>query len=208
MADFVRDQFLICTQFEVEEAEDIREKVREVSQITPPDTIPNRVVDLGEEPEDAEAAFAVQGERNPLDSSLNSLFIDRHSESGNGHVHTSFSSGYTEAFVNLLTEVVEKVGELDVQIFYCDYTIEKPFKDLDMGLNIRLPDDFDGEIYQKTGARFDINDEDSDYLFQKNPESETTTLRWSSNEVDPDLGSTETFIQDVLEEPTRFIEAL
>lgn len=172
----------------LDETEEIYSKFTEFEEVELKNPILNRVSDISEnKPNECEIAFGKKGEGNPIESDLNYIHIVPHvSEDGSAmiNVHADFWHEYDNQVSNILRQIVEILGTVEVDIIATNFTISAGMSELQINGAANLPDslEYDHEV---AGLRIDYfdeygdNDVETDILLQSidGSEEDLTSVR-------------------------------
>lgn len=182
--------------------------IRTISKLDTPSKIRNRIVDIDEDDVDqSKLTIGLTENGDPAESDNNYLVIDKLDDE-KGHLHIYSERPHIDDFATYLSDIVDILGEVELDPITYRISIKKEFESLDLNVEVTLPDEFEKDIYQITGVRFDIGDSDSDYLIQKNPSTGDTRLRHGRGPVEVNSGSVEGIIEEEIEEASAFIGSL
>lgn len=206
MAEFELNSISICSHFSRTENKSLNDYIKTISKLDTPGPLRNRIVEIEEE--ESQLGIGIVNEGNPIESESNYLIIDDF-QSDNCHVHIECEQVYIDDFLQLFSDIVDIAGQITVDPITYYMSIDKGFEELDIDLQLELPDKLDKEIHQVSGIRFDLGSEDSDYLLQMNPrDTEKTQLRHGRGSIEVDSDSAENLIQSELEEASEVIKEL
>jgi hypothetical protein len=209
MASFNLDGVSLCSNFDVEDEDEMNRFISAVINLDTPSSIKNRIVEHDEdEPFETEIGFGVIGGGNPIESNSESLLFNSFGGTQTGHIHIYSSEEYISDFMELYQNIINIVGGAEVDPLIYNMTIDEGFDDLNLKVDVELPSGVPGEIYKNRGVRFDYNDDNSDFLFQHNPSGNQTSLRYGTGQIQAEPKSTKNLIERELELPRNLIEEL
>lgn len=209
MAEFTMNNISICSNFEVESADEILRYIDSASNISPPNGLKNLYLNFDQdEPLKSELRWGPNGEGEPVPESGEVMFLNALDESNEGHLHMNANSENDDEFIELFQKILKLIGEVEVNVMVFNLDIDKGYNDLNIEKNLALPEEASGELFQISGIRFDINDPDHDFLLQKGAQEEQTKMQYRVGDITVNTESSETFIESELQFAEDLIETL